>query len=693
MRLTAFLRLAFEQAPVNENYLASFAQALLTAGNRQQVLDILAAARDSGIDSPQLRVLDDLASPRLPTPREPLNQKEQGALVAMFRAERFAELEKRTRRLTRIHPNSGVAWKALSLSLVRQGKLDLDAFRTAARLLPDDAQASYYLACALRDGGIDQEATAHFRRAVALKPNDVDALFALGENLNRCGDLEQALSAYRRVLELDPNSVEALNNLGNIMKAAGELTEALIYFRRALDINPQLALLHGNIGSTLLEQGFIFEAAASCQLCLDIDPGFVAAHSNLLFAQNYLCNRSAGELAVEASRFGDAVVRQAQTFTTWSTRLEGDRILRVGLVSGDLREHPVGFFLERMLMELVERAPRRVEIYAYFNNSKIDAVSTRLKDCCTVWRNVENLPDEKLAWQIRDDNIDVLIDLSGHTARNRLGVFAWKPAPVQATWLGYFATTGVTAVDYLIADPWTVPVDDEAHFVERIVRLPETYICFTPPDVKLDVGPLPALSSGIITFGNFNQLAKMNDDVVALWSRVLKNVPTGRLFLKTRQLNDEKTRRAVVERFAAQGIDSARLIVEGSAPRKDLLASYSMVDIALDPFPYPGGTTSIESLWMGVPVLSLKGDRFLSRIGESILQNAGLSDWIAADPDDFVDRAVRHAADIDGLSGLRNGLREQVLASPLFDAKRFAKHFEDLLLSMWNQRLEQEVIS
>jgi predicted O-linked N-acetylglucosamine transferase (SPINDLY family) len=293
------------------------------------------------------------------------------------------------------------------------------------------------------------------------------------------------------------------------------------------------------------------------------------------------------------------------------------------------------------------------------------------------------ISDESLARRIFDDGIDVLIDLAGHTDMNRLPMFAWKPAPIQMSWLGYFATTGLEAMDCFIADPRTAPKAVEAHFTEQILRLPETYLCFTPPSEEIPIVTLPALDNGYITFGCFNSLSKMNDDVVAVWARVLNEVPASRLFLKTTQLNEITVQQRVLERFAVRGISAERLMLEGGAPRTEFLTAYQRVDIALDPFPYPGGTTSVEALWMAVPVLSLAGERFLSHLGESILHNAGLHDWIAMDADDYVARAVLHASDLQRLVHLRKSLRPQLMASPLFDASRFAQHFERALRDSW----------
>jgi predicted O-linked N-acetylglucosamine transferase (SPINDLY family) len=281
--------------------------------------------------------------------------------------------------------------------------------------------------------------------------------------------------------------------------------------------------------------------------------------------------------------------------------------------------------------------------------------------------------------------IDILIDLSGHTGDNRLPMFAWKPAPVQVTWLGYFATTGVAAIDYLIADPWTLPKSEESSFSETIWRVPETRLCFTPPAILLNVTPPPMLVNGHITFGCFNNLTKMNEQVVALWARILAAVPNSRLYLKARALGEVAVQQSVMKRFAEHGIDPQRLTLETYVPRANYLEAYNQIDIALDPFPYTGGTTTVEALWMGVPVLTLAGKQFLARQGVGLLMNAGLPEWVASDQDDYLSRAIAHASDMQRLASLRAGLRQQVLASPIFDASRFARYFEAALRGMWEK--------
>jgi protein O-GlcNAc transferase len=382
----------------------------------------------------------------------------------------------------------------------------------------------------------------------------------------------------------------------------------------------------------------------------------------------------------EARAFGRHQSAKAQRFEHAAQAGEMKKRLRVGFVSGDLNSHPVGFFLESVLGHL-DRT--RIELVAYATRQRDDAVSQRLEPRFSAWHDISRIDDETCARRIRDDAIDILVDLSGHTNHNRLPVFAWKPAPIQATWLGYFATTGLASIDYVIADRHVLPFDESSQFVEAPWHLPDSYLCFTPPPFDIEVGPLPAGEHGAITFGCFNHLVKLNDAVVALWSRVLDAVPGSRLLLKTRQLDDPVVQRATLERFAAHGIDGARLMLEGQSPRAELLAAYQRVDIALDPFPYAGGTTSVEALWMGVPVLTRRGERFLSHVGESIVNTAGLPEWIAADDADYLNKAVRFSAQRDELAALRNTLRERLLASPLCDAPRFARHLEDAFHGMW----------
>jgi hypothetical protein len=369
-------------------------------------------------------------------------------------------------------------------------------------------------------------------------------------------------------------------------------------------------------------------------------------------------------------------------FTGWQCTAKPER-LRIGFVSGDLRQHPVGHFLEGVLAHI---DPQRLELFAYPTHNQTDELTARIKPHFAAWTPLLGLNDETAARRIQADGVHILIDLSGHTAHNRLPLFAWKPAPVQVSWLGYFATTGVAEMDYFIADPHTLPAGEERQFTETVWRLPDTRLCFTAPDADVAIAELPALANGYITFGCFNSLTKINDRVIVLWARLLDAVPGSRLMLKAKQLKEALVQDKMRERFAAHGVSADRLLLEGPEARAEYLAAYNRIDIALDPFPFTGGTTTAECLWMGVPVLTLAGDRLVSRQGVGLLANAGLPDWIATDADDYVSKAVLHASNPQALAALRRSLRQQVLASPVFDGERFARHLENALQDMWEER-------
>lgn len=589
------------------------------------------------------------------------------------------------RRALEISPDYAEAHCSLGEALAGLGKHDqaVESFGKALALRPAWAEAHFRLGNSLKPLGRLEEAAAHYRRALESDPGLAEAHYNHGVVLLALNQLEGAISSYRRALEIDPANLDACNGLGVVLNLAGQYDEAVACFRKALEIDPDFFQAHMNLGSVLKDIGRLEDAITHTRRALEINPDYAQAHSNLLFIHNYLGDQPASRLLEDARRYGASAARLARPYASWPNAPEPGRRLRIGLVSGDLCNHPVGFFAESVLAALSSGAAERLELHAYPSSTCDDATSRRIRACCRGWHSAVGLSDEALARRIRDHGIDILIDLSGHTAHGRLSMFAWKPAPVQVSWLGYFATTGVAEMDYFIADPWTLPESEEANFTERIWRLPETRLCFTPPAEKVDLAPLPALAAGSVTFGCFNNLTKMNDAVVALWARVLEAVPGSRLFLKSRQFSEASVRLSVGERFSARGIAADRLILEAHASRADYLAAYRRVDIALDPFPFTGGTTTAEALWMGVPVLTLAGERFLSRQGVGLLMNAGLPEWIAEDADDYVARAASHAADLHRLSALHDGLRQQVLSSPVFDAPRFARHFEAALRAMW----------
>ncbi len=590
------------------------------------------------------------------------------------------------RRAIELDPHAATVLNNLGNLLHDRRQIDeaLSYYRRALQAQPDYADAHNNLGVALRELGRRDEAVASFHAALACRPDFVEAHSNLGSLLQEMNRIEEAVAHCLKAVEINPQFAAAHSNLGHVLHAARRYGEALESFRRALDLTPGFADAHSNLGALYRDMGQLDLAVQSCMAALQSDPDHLDAHSGLLFSCNYLAHESGAALVGHARRYGAAAARRARRATTWANLPDPARRLRIGFVSADLHRHPVGYFLDSVIAALHARHGTSLELHAYANNPKRDELTERLQAHCAGWRTVLGMSDEKLARQIQEDRIDILIDLSGHTTGTRLSMFAWKPAPVQASWLGYFATTGLDAMDYLVADPWTLPSREEAHFSERIRRLPETRLCFSAPDADIPVGTLPALTNGYVTFGCCNNLSKLGGTVLALWARILHAQPDSRLLLKNKQFSDTATQEDMVRRFAAHGIGRERLILEGPASRHDYLRTHRNIDIALDPFPYTGGTTTAEALWMGVPVLTLAGERFIARQGVGLLANAGLAGWIAADAEDYLAKAMAFAGDLPALAHLREGLREQVLASPLFDAERFAGHFEAMLRGMWN---------
>lgn len=597
------------------------------------------------------------------------------------------EAEASYRKALEISPNYAEIHRNLGRILLAPGRQEeaIASFKRSLELQPDNADVLLILGTAQKARGHLVAAQSSLLKAHEISPDNMEILTHLGDTCLELEQADRALACYHKAVEVDPNNAVAFNNMGNVYFNSGKFVEAEASYRRAVELRPDFSAAHGNLGCVMKDIGKPIESLKSLRRAIEIAPNDCTVRSNLLFIGHLLKEQSPAKLLEEAKAYGETAARQAKAVKHWTNTPAPERRLRIGFVSADLHLHPVGYFIEGVLHALASRNSGKLEVFAYTNYFRVDPVTERIKSHCDHWREIFGRMDDEVVKMIQQDEIDVLIDLSGHTGNNRLPIFAWKPAPVQVTWLGYFATTGVQAIDYLIADPWTLPESEEAYFTETVWRLPETRLCFTPPDLNVEIRPLPAITERQITFGCFNNLNKMNNAVIALWAKVLTKIPNSRLFLKARQLYSSSAHDDVVNQFSRHGIAKSRLILEGPEIRANYFAAYNRVDIALDPFPYTGGTTTAEALWMGVPVLTMSGTHFLARQGVGLLMNAGLPDWIANDPDDYVARAIAHASDIDGLVALRARLRSQVLTSPIFDASRFAMHFEEALRGMWKK--------
>jgi predicted O-linked N-acetylglucosamine transferase (SPINDLY family) len=580
------------------------------------------------------------------------------------------------------HSNRGVA-------LAESGRLDeaIAAFQRAIALRPEFPETFRNLGLALINRGRLDEASAALQRALALRPDYAEAHAVLGNVRLKREQFDEAIALYRRALELKPGDAEVFSNLGVALRHAGRLAESAAALGAALALQPNRAEVHNNVGSTLLAQGDREGALAAYQRALALKPGYAAAHSNVVLCMQYRPGVSCAGLAQAHAAWDErhaAPLRADGKPSVLDPNHDRDpeRPLRLGFVSADLRRHPVGYFLIPFL-ENLDRG--RFAVVCYSGRAFRDDLTDRLAVASNTWRDVVGMSDAELAECIRTDRIDILFDLAGHTAWNRLLVFARRPAPIQISWIGYVGTTGLVAMDYLIADRFHIPPGAEVHYRERVLRMPEDYVCFEPPTEAPAVGPLPALERGFVTFGSFNNIAKITPEVITRWAAIVPGTPGSRLLLATLALDVRATRERLIVDFAAAGLDPTRLELRGSLPRADLLAAYNAVDLALDTFPYSGGLTTCEALWMGVPVVTWPGETFAGRHSLSHLSNVGLTTTVAADPGAYVARALELAGDLPRLSALRSGLRARMADSPLCDGPRFAQHLMALLRQVWRE--------
>jgi predicted O-linked N-acetylglucosamine transferase (SPINDLY family) len=481
--------------------------------------------------------------------------------------------------------------------------------------------------------------------------------------------------------------------LGNVFLAQGNLREAIEAHSHAIAFESkvggaQLAGAHNNLGTARFAQGKLADSISSYHRALQFKPDFAEAHSNLLLTLQYQADTSLSQLATAHAEFEQHHALQLRAQWRPHANLHDlERPLRLGFVSPDLAQHPVGYFLIGLLNHL-DRS--QCQTVCYSDRVRKDGFTTRLKSAATLWRDVHGISDQALAEQIRDDQIDILFDLAGHTAGNRLLVFARKPAPLQITWAGYAGTTGLKAMDYILADRYEIPPESEPYYTERVLRMPDGYVCYEPPADAPAVSPLPALSWGHVTFGSFNNPAKITSQVIGTWAQILKRLPLARLVLKYRGMSDASIVARLEEEFANQGIEPGRLECQGWSTHRELLAEYHRIDLALDPFPYGGGLTTCEALWMGVPVITCPGETFSSRHSLSHLSNAGLTETIAHNGDEYVAAAVRLGTDLPRLAALRGALRSRMASSPLCDAPRFAANLLPILRTAWRNSCHNE---
>ncbi|MCS6852931.1 MAG: tetratricopeptide repeat protein [Gemmataceae bacterium] len=559
-------------------------------------------------------------------------------------------------------------------------------YRRALQLQPNHAEACNNLGTVLRDLGRPGEAIDFCRRALALRPNNPEACNNLGNALSDLHQLEEAAHWYLQSIRLKPDHAEAYLNLAAARWRQGRMDEAEAAYQEVLRLDPESSSGYNNYGVLLCSVGRVDEALAAHRRALELKPDHALAHSNLVYTEQFRSGVTLARLAevhAEWERRHAAPLRRL--WRPMERHRDPERRLRLGLVSSNFCRHPVSYFLVRTL-EALDR--QQFEVFCYSDRVTRDDYTERVAACADRWHDTRGLTDAELADLVRAEQIDLFVDLSGHTEGNRLLAFARRPAPIQLTWIGYQGSTGLTAIDYLIADRYVLPEGAEVYCSEKVLRLPDAFFCYDPPPAAPPVGPLPARRPGAVTFGCFNSPAKITTDILAVWSDILRRLPQARLVLKFRGLDSTGPRQRLLDLLAKAGADLARVELRGYSPQPELLASYAEIDLALDPYPFTGSTTTCEALWMGVPVLTCPGETFASRCSFSYLSNVGLTETIAGSLEEYADLAVRWANDLDRLRELRATLRERMAQSPMCDGPRFAANLAEALRRVWRHWCE-----
>jgi predicted O-linked N-acetylglucosamine transferase (SPINDLY family) len=585
------------------------------------------------------------------------------------------------RRALELHPNSAEACNNLGLTLHQKGDFAaaIECFRRALSINPDLAEALNNLGMALTDAGDATRAIECYRRALSRRPDWVVALSNLGHALCRAALYDDGIAAYQRALSLDPDFAHALNGLGmayNDLSQTGPAIEAL---EKAVALKPDFAEAYSNLGNSWKDAGQIDQALACYRKSIELKPSFASAHDNLLYVLSFHPDSTRASMHAEFVNWNRV---HAQGFKQFIRPHPNDRDpgrrLRIGYLSPDFRRHPVGRFLRPLLAAHDHNV---VEVYCYAHVPLPDQLTATLQSHADHWRNIVPLSNAEAADLIRQDKIDILVDLTMHLGENRLPIFAHKPAPVQVTYLAYAGGTALDTIDYRLTDRHLDPDEaDDRYYLEKSIRLPGTYWCYDQTMTAEPVREPPAIGQRFITFGCLNTFSKVSDPALHTWGNLLGRIPTARLLI---HMNSGGDRDRVLRILGNHGVAAERIEIIGRVAPEEYFKTYHRIDIGLDSFPYTGGTTTCDSLWMGVPVVTLAGRTAVARAGVSILSNAGLPELIAQTPEEYVQIAAGLANDLSRLRPLRSSLRAQIQQSPLMDGPRFACDIEAAYRTMW----------
>ncbi len=603
--------------------------------------------------------------------------------LVLLSSNRLEEAIKAFRQAILLDPQNAEAHNNLGAALFNARELGaaIQAYRIAIALRPRYREAMLNLADALRLMDECSESISNYQKILEQWPDLPDALLGIANAYRDAGQFDPAIASYQRAIDLQPGNAQAYAHLGMAYQLSLRIDEAMAAYRKALELQPSLVPAWINLGQALVDTAEL-DAAIQCFRRAESISGEVP--SNLLFAVHLHSDYDAERIFAEHVRWSRRQARVPQ-FNSYLNIVDPDRRLRIGYHSPNLRNHPVGRFL---LPLLEQRNCSSFEIFCYSDVRNPDLITSRIRGHCDVWRDTPALSDQGLAQCVHEDCIDIFVDLTLHGEGTRLPAFARKPAPVQATYLAYCSTSGLESIDYRFTDSFLDPDDANARwYSERSVRL-RSYWCYQPDRAAPDIGPLPARSRGILTFGNLNSFQKVTAPALDAWAQILKRVPNSRLMLHALE---GQHRQRVGDLFSSRGVDPGRLEFVGYQPIERYFSSYANIDIALDPFPYPGGTTTCDALWMGVPVITLTGNTAVSRGGCSILNQVGKPEWITHSTDEYVQRAASIAGDLDALESHRTSLRERMHHSPLMNAEAFARNVEDAYRKMWRDWCEKKM--
>jgi len=607
-------------------------------------------------------------------------------VLNLFKSGKLNKAKTKIENYIKKFPKSFVLFNILGAVCAGQDELEvaIDHHKKSVEINPDYAEGYNNLGIAFQKLGLFEEAVKNYKKTLKLKPDFSLAYNNLGVVLKSLNKLDEALLTSKKAIELDPKFADAHNNIGAILQDLGNYEEAYKFYKKAIKLKSNYSEAYYNLGILLKKLGKIEECIENFQKAVIVNQKNNRAYSNYLFNLNYLTKYNDNYYIEEAKKFGLNLKKiNNQLCIPYKYNINPKK-LTVGFVSADLRNHPVGYYLIDTLKYLKKK---NIKLIAYHNSTETDDLTEKLKKHFDIWYNIEDKNDLKVINSIRENGIHILFDMSGHTKKNRLPIFVNKAAPIQVTWIGYNATTGLKEIDYIIGDQYVTPLENKNQFTENILQLPNIWSCLSKPSFEIKKeNSSPALKNGFITFGSFNNLSKINDDIINTWSEILKRVENSKLFLKTKELDNLKMVENIRKKFQKNGIDAEKIITEGrSKTREEMLKKYNQIDIALDPFPYSGVTTSFESVWMGVPLYVLNGNNFYSRIGVSINKNLGMDDWIANNKKDYSTKILKLTSDFNQLSQTRKCLINKVDSSTLFDSSLFADNFNKILWKIWEK--------